>query len=113
MGDYADKVPMLVAASVDETTSDPVPLNNTRQHWHGVEFAVGVTSGVVIVETAPTRNFAGAWKELLSVDASANMQDDITFPGLGGFVRHRISTVVAGGGSPSVSSWCKRIQIGW
>jgi hypothetical protein len=109
--EYMDpiQIPMLVAATADETTSDPVPLNNCKQHYHGVEFHADVTSGVVVVETAPSRDYAGAWTEILSVDASVGLMGEISFPGPGGFVRHRISAVIAGGATPVASSWTRRL----
>lgn len=114
MSDYVDPfaIPMLTNALTDETTSDPVPLNNTRKHWHGVEFATGVTSGVVVVEVAPTRDYGGTWTAKLTVDASSKLTDEAVLDGPGGFVRHRISTVVAGGGDPKVTSTMRRTQMG-
>lgn len=110
MSEYTDAIPipMLVNATVDETTSDPVPLNNSRESYHSVQIATGTTSGVVKVETAPTRDFAGTWLEQMSVDLSTEPIKELRLEGVRGFVRHRISTVVAGGATPGVSSWVRR-----
>lgn len=108
MSDHMDaiKIPMLVAASANQATSSPVALNNSKQHYHGVQFDPATASGVVKVETAPTKDWSGAWTEILSVDATVDKMAEISFPGPGGFVRHRVSTVLAGG---TVSSWTRRL----
>lgn len=108
--EYTDaiRIPMLAAVSVDETTSDPVPLNNSRGAYHSVHFADGTTSGVVTIETAPSRDYAGTWKEEATFSAADALIEDLWLEGTGGFVRHRISTVVAGGATPSVSTWIRR-----
>ncbi len=106
--EYSDpiKVPMLTAASADETISTPVALNNTINHSHAVQFEEAVASGVVLIETAPTRNYAGTWEILLTADASVQKLHTLDgYPGPGFFVRHRIGTVLAGG---TVTSWMRR-----
>lgn len=110
MGDFHDPIaiPMLQAVSALDSVSDAVPLGNTRQHHHGITFT-GVATGHVKVETGPSPTFAGAWQEIYDADAAVQAYHEITWPGPGLFVRHRISTVLNAG---SVSSNMRRLQAG-
>jgi hypothetical protein len=122
--DYSDPflIDQLSAAATLNTASTPVPCNNARQHFHEVTFKQGVTAGKVVVEVAPVQDFAGTWDELASWDVardadlstalgSGDAVRSISLPGPSGFVRHRIATAITGGGSPSVTSKMRRIQI--
>ena len=133
MGDYTDPVliPMLTAATLINTVSDPVPLNNCRQHWHSVKIRGATTAGVWVVEIAPERDFAGLWEPILSMDiaaeiaastagdgvftaqlAAGDVERQISWPGPGGFVRHRIPTAITGGANHTITSVMRRIMLG-
>lgn len=101
-------IPMLTDATADETTSTPVPLNNASAHWHAAEFSDDSTGGVVIVEMAATRDWEGAWEEITRFTAADHAAKQLEWPGTGGFVRHRIETVISGGADPKVTSYCRR-----
>lgn len=99
-------IPMLAGASSLNATSDPVPLNNAIQHWHGADFGAGCSAGKVAVEWASTRDFAGTWDILTEFDFADNGNHSISLPGPGGFVRHRVSDAIVGG---TASSKCRRM----
>jgi len=104
-------LPMLTAATALNAVSDPVPLNDTRKHAHGVVFGTGVTAGTVVVETASDRNYAGTWEVLAtyaSGGAPAQLGSKDSYEGpLIGFVRHRVSVALVGG---SVTSTMRRLR---
>lgn len=123
--DYSDPFPigMLSAATLINTVSTPVPLNNTRQHFHLITIKQGTTAGKVAVEAAPASDFAGTWDELMSWDVasdaalvtalgSADVVLSISLPGPSGFVRHRVATAITGGATHTVTSSMRRIQLG-
>lgn len=109
MGDFLDPIaiPLLTAASADETTSDAIALNNCKQHYHAVTFSA-IGTGLVLVEVGPTVDYAGTWQTILSCDPSVQTFFEVTWPGPGAFVRHRIDTVL----NVTVTSTCRRIQAG-
>lgn len=124
--EYTDPIdiPMLTDATLINTTSDPVPLNNTRQFWGGFTIKAGTTAGVLVWEVARYRDFAGTWDILDSFDIAATIAADAafataigagdvykqitTYPGGNGFVRHRLSTAVTGGATHTLSSTIRR-----
>jgi len=123
MSDYSDPflIPQLSTATTLNTSSTPVPCNNARRHFHEVRFKQGATVGKVVVETAPTPDFAGTWDELESWDVSRDMDlfnevaagDAVrttTLYGPSGFVRHRVA--IAPDGGSSITSSMRRILIG-
>ena len=100
---------MLNAVSVDETavTFEAVDSATPQQGFHHhIKWATGVTSGVVEVECADDADYAGTWAPMATVTFSgtAPKQDYVYTPGRPRAIRHRISTVVAGGATPSVST---------
>lgn len=99
-------IPMLIAQSADESTSHACPIGNTKQHSHFVTFT-GAASGVVTIESGPSSDYAGTWEELEVCDAATKLYWEISLPGPGQFVRHRISTVLNAG---SVSSSVRRLM---
>ncbi len=81
-----------------------------RNHTWIVTAASGVTSGAVTIETSNDPSDTGTWAVVpmansianpLTVSAGADLLMEHT--GLLNFVRARISTTIAGGGSPSVT----------
>lgn len=81
-----------------------------RHHNFMVTAASGVTSGAVTIETSNDPNDAGTWAVVimdksvanpLTVAAGADLL--MAYSGMLNFVRARISTTIAGGGSPSVT----------
>lgn len=103
---------MLDAVSVDETavTFEPVAGASPQQGFHHhISWATGVTSGVVTIECADDADYAGTWAPMAVVNFTtsgntAPNQDYVYTPGRPRAIRHRISTVVAGGVAPSVST---------
>ena len=93
----------------DETTSDEVDISNAKHLGFIVVSAAGVSGGVVELESSPTTGYTGTWKQIgtLTTNAATTVFADSYAPTDGGFpsryVRARISTVISGGGSPSVS----------
>lgn len=127
MSDFTDAfpIPLLTAASADETTSDAIPIGNCKQHAHTLTIKKDTTAGRVVVEIGPTQNFAGTWDVIfdmnLATDAdlatallAADVSRQISWPGPGtGFVRHRIDAALTGGANHSVTSTMRRIQAGY
>lgn len=103
-------LPMLVAQTALNAVSDPVPLGNSRKHWHSAVFGAGVSAGTVIVETANDRNYAGTWEviaTLASGGAPSSQGANVSYEGPLGFVRHRISVAIVGG---TVSTFTRRLR---
>ena len=100
---------MLNAQSVDETAVafEPAIGADPQQGFHHhISWATGVTSGTVEVECADDSSYAGTWASMATVafSGTAPKQDYVFTPGRPRAIRHRISTVVAGGGAPSVTT---------
>lgn len=105
------RIPMLTAAATDETTSQAVPLNNAMQHEHQIVMTQGASAGVVVVEKVPSKTFAGIGEVIFTMDAtetdiaselsSGPAMRSISYPGPGGFIRHRITTAMSGGTATS------------
>ncbi len=81
-----------------------------RNHTFIVTAAAGVTSGAVTLETSNDPADAGTWAVVIPLGAVANPLTVIAgadlminYAGILNFVRARISTTIAGGGSPSVT----------
>lgn len=81
-----------------------------RNHNWIVTAAAGVTSGAVTIETSNDPADAGTWAAIVPdksianpLTVSAGVDLLISYTGLLNFVRARISTTIAGGGSPSVT----------
>lgn len=78
----------------------------TRGTTHEISWATGVTSGVVEIESAPDADYTGTWAPVATVTFSgtAPKVDYVYVPGNHPAFQHRISTIVAGGASPSVTT---------
>lgn len=98
---------MLAAQSVDETASTAIGsgfMSRCRESAVYVEWATGVTSGVVQVESARNAAYTGTWAPLATVTfaGTAPNSDLVQITGIHSAIRTRISTVVAGS---TVSTW--------
>lgn len=93
---------LLKAQSADETVGaavEPSELRGCREVAIYAEWATGVTSGVVQIETALTEDYGGTWAPLytLTFSGTAPKADIIQITGVHRYLRSRISTVVANG----------------
>lgn len=71
------------------------PLNGSKNFRVDVRWGVGTSAGVVAVETAPYKDFAGTWKNIADFTwASANTADGRNDIGPFGAIRARITTTV-------------------
>jgi len=98
-------VQLLNAQTVDEKTSEAVDVKGATQVAVYVTGAGTLASGVVTIEEAPERDYAGTWSTITTV-AAADVTGGQTIgvhmaAGSSAFIRTRISTVVAGGGTIS------------
>ena len=69
-----------------------------------VEFASGVTAGVVEIETADNPSYSGTWASLATVSWAAGGAQQVvqlTAPLLA--IRARVSTTISGGADPGVT----------
>lgn len=82
---------------------------STRGTTHVIQWPTGVTSGVVEIETADDPDYAGTWAPVSTVTfaGTAPKEDYVYVPGVYSAFQHRISTVVAGGASPSVTTFVR------
>ena len=76
-----------------------------KNHNFMITAAAGVSSGAVQVETSNDSADAGTWAPLTVSPTAVVAGTDIlvAYAGILNFVRARISTTIAGGGSPSVT----------
>lgn len=77
-----------------------------RQLTGYVEWGSGVTSGAIMMESAPHENYTGTWKSHATITFGGTAPNTDTAQVLGplGAVRFRVSTVIAGG-SAIASVW--------
>lgn len=89
---------LLDGIAADEA-SEAITLGaQTKEHTVYIEWGAGVTGGVVEVETAAHRDYAGVWASLSTVNwSAASKVDRFSFTGAFGAVRTRISTAIANG----------------
>ena len=81
--------------TVDETAGAATPLNGSRNFNVSVKWGAGTLSGVVQVESAPDKDYAGTWSNLTTFTwAAADSVDVWRGTGPFGAIRARISTVV-------------------
>jgi len=96
--------PMIVAATTGSGTIIACP-SSFRNHNFMITGAAGVTSGAVQVETSNDPADAGTWAPLTASPTTVVATSDVlvSYIGILNFVRARVSTTIAGGGSPSVN----------
>ena len=86
---------LLDNVTVDETSGAATPLNGSRNFNVSVAWGAGTLSGVVQIESAPYKDYAGTWSNLTSFTwAAADSVDVWRGTGPFGAIRARISTVV-------------------
>ena len=93
----------------DETASTAVDVLDFDKLTMLVESATGVTGGVVTFEAARTADYTGTWASLGTATTNAGLATFLVTVDHGDaagppvpFVRARVSTVISGGGSPTV-----------
>lgn len=71
------------------------PLNGSKQFNVNVRWGAGTSAGVVAIETAPDKDYAGTWSNLTSFTwASVSTIDTWRGTGPFGAIRARITTTV-------------------
>ena len=81
--------------TVDETTGATTPLNGSKNFNVTVQWGAGTSAGVVAVESAPYKDYAGTWSNLTSFTWAAASSVDV-WRGTGPFgaIRARITTAI-------------------
>lgn len=87
-------------------TGRAIPMQECRHTFWTIEGAGTISGGTVVVETADRQDYAGTWHALDTVTAS-NLTGDKSYVNntvgaASGFLRARISTDIAGGGTITV-----------
>lgn len=95
-----------VATSVGVVFTPRVGAVPQQGFHHHFQWATGVTAGEVVIECADSSTYAGTWAPMATVTFSgtAPKEDYVFTPGQPKAIRHRISTTVSGGASPSVTT---------
>lgn len=92
-------------SAVTTGTGEPLALNSCKQgSWTTVTDGT-VSGGTIVIEQASTRDYAGTWYVLDTIDAAnaaAGTEGYGTYPGVIGFLRPRITSDITGGGTVSV-----------
>lgn len=110
MGNAAQAVgrTMLNAATTGSVVYTPRANSRSQQGFHHhIKWASGTTSGVVVIEVSDSSTYAGTWAAITTFtnDGSGNAYEEYAYtPSTPSAIRHRISTTVAGGATPSVST---------
>ena len=87
--------PLLVNQTVDETAVAMTPHNGSKNFNVNVEWGAGTSAGVVAIETAPYKEYAGTWSNLTSFTwATVSTIDTWRGTGPFGAIRTRITTAV-------------------
>lgn len=83
------------------------PLNSSSHFNINVTWPTGTSAGSVILECAPSKDYAGTWSNLTTFTwATANSVDSWRGTGPFGAIRARIgTTVVSSGDGVSVDMW--------
>ena len=91
--------------AVTTGTGTAIPFQDCRQVGWFVTTSGTISGGTIIIEHAPTADYAGTWYQLDSIaatDADTGAGGLGTFPGPLQFVRARISSNITGGGNVTV-----------
>lgn len=89
-------------SAVTTGTGKAIPVNDCRQVTWMVTYSGTTSGGAIVIEHAPTIDYAGTWQLLDTITAanlSAGSEGSGTYPGLLSFVRARITSNITGGGS--------------
>lgn len=96
-------------SAVTTGTSVVYALNNKDTVGLQVAWASGVTAGVIVVETAPTQDYAGTWETQITLNVTtAGTPPCVQSEAVriaGAFARVRVTTTVSGGGAPSATAY--------
>lgn len=77
---------------------DIVRLANQIEFGFHTEFSAGTTAGQVLIETASSRDYAGTWAVLATINwAAASKSHYTAITGAARVIRARISTAIADG----------------
>lgn len=99
---------LLNAATTGSATYTPRANAKSQQGFHHhIKWASGTTAGVVKIEVADVSTYAGTWAVVATItnDGSGNAYEDYAYtPSTPGAFRHRISTTISGGATPSVTT---------
>lgn len=105
----SETVKYTALSAVTTGTSVVYALNNKDTVGLQIAWASGVTAGVIVLETAPTQDYAGTWEPMITLSvASAGTPPCVQSEALriaGAFARVRVTTTVSGGGSPSATAY--------
>ena len=86
-------------------TGEPLATNSCKQAtWTTVPSGT-VSGGTIVIEQASSRDYAGTWFLLDTIDAAnaaAGTEGYGTYPGVVAFIRARITSNITGGGNVSV-----------
>lgn len=102
-------------SAVTTGTSNAFSLADVDLVGMDVEWAAGVTAGVIVLERATSQDYAGTWKALVTIDVAAvtpAATDGDAVTVVGGFVRARVTTTVSGGGAPSATVYINMTRRG-
>lgn len=92
-------------SAVTTGTGNSLAVNNCKQVSWFVTHSGTTSGGTVVIEHAPTADYAGTWQELDTIsaaDLSAGLVGSGTFPGELNFARGRVSSNITGGGTITV-----------
>lgn len=98
---------LLNAATTGSVTFTPRAGATPQQGFHHhIQWATGTNAGEVTIECADSSTYAGTWAPMAVVtfSGSAPKEDYVYTPGQPKAIRHRISTTVSGGATPSVTT---------
>lgn len=100
---------VLLDTKTDVSTTASANLKGTGllETTHYIDWATGVTSGAIQIETASSTSYAGTWApygDPIAFSGTAPKADYVRVQGCYNAIRHRISTAVAGGSAPSVTT---------
>jgi hypothetical protein len=89
---------LLDAVTTGSGTLNQADMANVTELGVYVLFGASVSAGVLVIETAPTDDYAGTWAVLATINWSAASKCHYTaVTGAMGAVRVRITTTVVGG----------------
>lgn len=93
-------------AAATTGTGRPIPMQDCRQTFWTIEGTGTISGGTVIIETADTHDYSGTWHPLDTKNAAdltgGKSYVSTTVGAASGFIRARVGTNVAGGGTVTV-----------
>lgn len=101
-GVRSQMITLLSSQTVDETKSTAYYVGHAEDVTLFINYVGTVTAGEVVAESAMTQTYTGTWVNEGNSTGATDTQERISISGIVDWIRVRINTAIAGGGSVTV-----------